>query len=63
MSSVVPWTASISATVSVITSRLRRPKKSIFNNPRSSTPCISYWVTTGASSGSLPASGLRCTGR
>ena len=51
------------ATVSVMTSRLRRPRKSIFSRPSSSTPCISYWVTTGAFSGSPPASGLRCTGR
>ena len=35
-------------------SRLRRPRKSIFNRPRSSTPCISYWVTTGASSIGFP---------
>ena len=51
------------ATVSEMTSRLRRPRKSILRRPSSSTPCISYWVTTGASSGGWPDSGLRCTGR
>ena len=34
-----------------MTERFRSPRKSIFSRPRSSTPCISYWVTTGASSG------------
>ena len=44
-----------------MTERLRRPRKSIFSSPRSSTPCISYWVTMGASSGLL-LSGLRWMG-
>ena len=55
--------ARIIATVSVMTSRLRRPRKSIFSRPSASTPPISYWVTSGASSGFWPDSGLRCTGR
>ena len=38
-----------------------RPRKSIFSRPRSSTPCISYCVTTGASSGLL-LSGFRWMG-
>ena len=46
-----------------MTERLRRPRKSIFSRPSSSTPCISYWVTMGASSGSPPASGLRWIGQ
>ena len=46
-----------------ITSRLRRPRKSIFSRPRSSTPCISYCVTIGASSMAVPGSGLRWIGR
>ena len=33
-----------------MTSRLRSPRKSIFSRPSSSTPCISYCVTIGASS-------------
>ena len=41
-----------------MTERLRRPRKSIFKRPRSSTPCISYCVTIGASSGACPFSGL-----
>ena len=45
------------------TSRLRRPRKSILRSPRSSTPCISYCVTIGASSIFPPASGLRWIGR
>ena len=44
-----------------MTERLRRPRKSILSRPRSSTPCISYWVTMGASSGLL-LSGLRWMG-
>ena len=44
-----------------MTERLRSPRKSIFSSPRSSTPCISYWVTMGASSGLL-LSGLRWMG-
>jgi len=43
--------------------RLRRPRKSIFSRPRSATPFISYWVTMGALAASVPASGLRWTGR
>ena len=46
-----------------MTSRLRRPRKSILRSPRSSTPCISYWVTIGASSIEPPGSGLRWIGR
>ena len=46
-----------------MTHRLRRPRKSIFSSPSSSTPCISYWVTMGASSGRPPGSGLRWIGR
>ena len=46
-----------------ITSRLRRPRKSILRRPRSSTPCISYCVTIGAPSRSPPGSGLRWIGR
>ena len=46
-----------------MTSRLRRPRKSIFSSPRSSTPCISYCVTIGASSSGVPGSGLRWIGR
>ena len=46
-----------------MTDRLRSPRKSILSRPRSSTPCISYWVTIGASSGFPPASGLRWMGR
>ncbi len=56
-----PSACSIS-TVSLMTSRLRRPRKSIFSRPSSSTPCISYCVTTGDSSGGWPLSGLRCIG-
>ena len=41
-----------------ITERLRSPRKSIFNRPSSSTPCISYWVTIGASAASAPGLGL-----
>ena len=52
MSTSTPRVLRTSANVSVITSRLRRPKKSILSRPRFSTPCISYWVTIGASSGS-----------
>ena len=33
------------------------------SRPSSSTPCISYWVTSGASEGSWPLSGFRWTGR
>ena len=62
MSTTTPRVRSTHSTVSVITSRLRSPKKSIFSRPRSSTPCISYWVTMGASDGSRPCSGLRCMG-
>ena len=53
----------IICTVSSMTSRLRRPRKSIFSRPRSSTPCISYCVTMGASSGAWPLSGLRWIGQ
>jgi len=35
----------------------------ILSRPSSSTACISYWVTIGASSGRPPGSGLRCTGK
>ena len=41
-----------------MTSRLRRPRKSIFSRPSSSTPCISYCVTTGASLRVLAGLGL-----
>ena len=46
-----------------ITERLRSPRKSILSSPSSSTPCISYWVTMGASSGLPPGSGLRWIGQ
>ena len=46
-----------------MTDRLRRPRKSILSRPSSSTPCISYWVTMGASAGFWPLSGLRWMGR
>ena len=46
-----------------MTDRLRSPRKSILSRPSSSTPCISYWVTMGASSGRPPGSGLRWMGR
>ena len=52
-----------SSTVSVMTSRLRRPRKSILSRPRSSTPCISYWVTIGASAGELARLGLALDGQ
>jgi hypothetical protein len=45
-----------------MTERLRSPRKSILSRPRSSTPCISYWVTMGASSG-LPPAGLALDGQ
>ena len=40
-----------------------QPRKSILSSPSSSTPCISYWVTMGASAGFWPLSGLRWMGR
>ena len=52
-----------SSTVSVMTSRLRSPRKSILSRPRSSTPCISYWVTIGASAGGLARLGLALDGQ
>ena len=61
MSGRLPVDASMRSRARSITERLRRPRKSILSRPRSSTPCISYWVTMGASSGLFP-SGLRCTG-
>ena len=36
----------MSAIASSITSRLRRPRKSIFRRPSASTSCIANWVTT-----------------
>ena len=63
MSSSMPRVVRMISSVSVMTSRLRRPRKSIFSRPRSSTPCISYWVTIGASAGSCPPSGLRWIGQ
>jgi len=41
--------------------KVPQTEKVIFNRPRSSTPCISYCVTMGASAGSAPGSG--CAGR
>jgi hypothetical protein len=61
MSGLVPVDTSMRSRARSMTERLRSPRKSILSRPRSSTPCISYWVTTGASPESLP-SGLRCTG-
>ena len=46
-----------------MTERLRKPRKSILSSPSSSTPCISYWVTMGASAGFWPLSGLRWIGQ
>ena len=63
MSGLVPVLASIMSSVRSMTLRLRRPRKSILSRPSSSTACISYWVTMGASSGRPPGSGLRWTGR
>ena len=63
MSTTSPRNCSMTSTVSVMTSRFRRPRKSILSRPSSSTPPISYWVTTGASSGACPDSGLRWIGR
>ena len=40
-----PVERSMMASVSSITSRLRRPRKSIFRRPISSTGFIEYWVT------------------
>ena len=57
----LPVDTSMRSRARSMTERLRSPRKSILSSPRSSTPCISYWVTTGASSGLLP-SGLRWTG-
>ena len=54
MSGRVPVDCSIRSSAISITSRLRRPRKSIFSRPRSSTPCISYCVTIGASSMACP---------
>ena len=63
MSGRSPVDSSIRSRARSITERLRRPRKSILSKPRSSTPCISYWVTIGASSGRPPGSGLRWMGR
>ena len=63
MSSCSPVDASRSSRVRSMTDRFRRPRKSILRSPRSSTPCISYWVTMGASSSRPPGSGLRWMGR
>ena len=41
------WSRSMRSSAISMTSRLRRPRKSIFRRPRSSTPCISYCVTIG----------------
>ena len=49
MSGRTPVLRSTRSSVISMTSRLRRPRKSIFSRPRSSTPCISYCVTIGAS--------------
>ena len=57
MSIFVPLDCSITRTASSITSRLRRPRKSIFRRPSASTSPIAYCVTT---SESTP---LRCSGR
>ena len=46
-----------------MTDRLRRPRKSILSRPSSSTPCISYWVTMGASARVLAALGLALDGQ
>ena len=51
MSGRVPVVRSIRSRARSITDRLRSPRKSILRRPSSSTPCISYWVTIGASSG------------
>ena len=59
MSGRSPLTASTRSSVRSMIERLRSPRKSIFSSPSSSTPCISYWVTMGASSGFSPAPGLR----
>ncbi len=45
MSTGVPRSDS-SRTVSSMTDRFRRPRKSIFSRPSFSTPCMSNWVTT-----------------
>ena len=58
-----PVLASTRSLVRSRTDRFRRPRKSIFKSPRASTPCISYWVTTGASSMRPWPSGLRWIGR
>jgi hypothetical protein len=57
MSIRCPDDSSISRTASSMTSRLRRPRKSILSSPSRSTSPIAYWVT---SSLSTP---LRCSGR
>ena len=59
MSGRWPVLPSIRSRVRSITDKFRSPRKSILSSPSSSTPCISYWVTIGASSGALPCSGLR----
>ncbi len=58
MSSRRPVEASMSSSVRSMTDRFRRPRKSILRRPRSSTPCISYWVTIGASSRRAAGLGL-----
>ena len=45
MSIFSPRERSMIATASSITSRLRRPRKSIFSRPISSIGPIEYWVT------------------
>ena len=46
MSTSVPEDSRTSRTASSITSRLRRPRKSILSRPSASTSPIAYWVTT-----------------
>ena len=58
-----PVARSTRSSVISMTSRLRSPRKSILRRPRSSTPCISYCVTIGASSSGAPGSGLRWIGQ
>ena len=63
MSSALPLPRSMRRTHSSMMDSVRRPRKSIFSRPRSSTPPMSNWVTIGASAGSVPDSGLRWIGR
>ena len=47
MSRRTPWFSSTMSQQSLITVRVRRPRKSIFRSPNSSTVPFSYWVTRG----------------